>query len=274
MAMIYDTNSNNATDSLNSALNNAAGSSKQYGGKNKNITRVRTGTDRNGNPIWKYNITVPKPSGTKPNTTNGKRGGGGSGGGSGGGGRKGVGGVEYFKPSKFSTGGLRAGANKQVNAQIAEKLRQNNVARGRTTADYKNAIAELQRVRDTNLMANTKSGAEDQGRLNNMSLNRDMGYGVGAGTNESSLLNKYAEQATGIGSQYADAAGQQGYDYNRELGNYTEADRVTQNSRAAEVDALYRQMYGEAWDRYLARQNLGMGATQQRNSARAMAQGK
>jgi hypothetical protein len=201
----------------------------------------------------------------------------GRGGGGGGGGApvdRRVKGVEYYRAGKFKTKGLKASATKQVDAAIAEKLRQSNVSRGVLGADYQNAIAELQRVRNDSMAGAVKSGAEDQGRLNNSALNRGMGYGQGAGTNESSLLNKYADIKAGIDNKLADDTGRQAYDYNRSLGDLNEADRVVANNRASEIDAMYRSLYGESWDRYLAKQGINMGAVQQRNSARAMAQGK
>ena len=183
-------------------------------------------------------------------------------------------GVEYFRPSKFESGGLKTAAQKQVDAQIAEKLRSSGVTRGQYGADYKNAIAELQKVRDSNALSATRQGAADAGRLNNLSLNRDMGYGAGAGQNYASLMKRYADVQQGIASQYADDYSKQTYDYNRQLADLAEADRVIRNSRAAEIDSLYRQLYGEAWDRYLARNNMYMDAMNQRNTARGMAQGR
>lgn len=211
----------------------------------------------------------PKPPTGKPKPTGSGRGGSGGSGGS-----KGVKGIEYYHNSKFNPKGYRTAAQLQTDAAIEEKLRASNVARGQASADYQNAIRELQQVRDSNSLNATKQGAEDTGRLNNMSLNRDMGYGAGAGTNMTSLMNKYADIQSGIASQYANDYSKQTYDYGRQMNDYNEADRVIRNSRAAEIDALYRQLYGEAWDRYIAKNNLGMSAIQQRNQARAAAQGR
>jgi hypothetical protein len=236
--------------------------------------KYQTGDNYEGRIDTKTGVPWARPTTkSKPKSTKSSGGGGGGGGGTNAA-KKTLKGAEYWRPGTFNEeAGLRAGAAAQVDAQLAEKYRQNQVARGQYGADYQNAIGELQRARDAGLVSTEKSGAADRGRLNNMSMGGGMGVGVGAGTNLSSLMNKYAEIRSGINSGFQSDYGKQTYDYNRNLGDITEADRVLANSRAGEIDTLYRSLYGEAWDRFIQQQTLTGQGIESRNNTRARVQG-
>jgi hypothetical protein len=227
--------------------------------------QVAAGTKSN---ILYYPVATKKPA-AKPT---------GSGSGSGSGGSAKVAtakikGLEMFTSVPFTEeGNLRAAAEAQAKAALSEKYRQNQVARGVATQDYQNAITELQRVREQNTGASIKSGTLDRGRLMNMAANNGMGYGQGAGTNLSQLLQKYADIRAGIDQTYQTDSGQQTYNWTRTLNDITEADRVLANNQAAEIDTIYRQMYGDAWDRYVSSQSMALQAMNQRNDVRVLQQ--
>lgn len=201
----------------------------------------------------------------------GYRGGGGYGGG-GGGGRR-VTGLEFYRAGRFKPGNLMAQARKEMNARLLEQKRGSNVARGQANLANRNQMRELGNVRMQGLSQAAAQQGQEYGRLNNISMNRGMGYGEGAGANYGNLANQFSERRGGVESQYGQSTASAYDALSQTLAGYDEADRAFKASLPSLTQELYRNLYNEAYQQWYNQQQLALEAVQQRNQARVQMAG-
>lgn len=269
MTLIYDTNGPNATSERSKYYAGRAGKTTQYGGKNNNQARVRTGTDRNGNPIWKYFVNDSGGADGKGNGGGSRRGGGGGGGGGGSGKPKnGPLNLRVYHPNDYSAKGIRARATQQVNAQNREAYAASNISRNSADSMYEQNARGLdyQEGVDRRGLESEYGGVVSQNA--NTSLNRGMGFGQGYLNAQTSAGIAHEQTVSDLMNQYLVQRQNALQERDTVYGNMDEQDRVTRANRVSTINALFAQYEDTAYNRYLKGEALRQTENSSVNAAR------
>jgi hypothetical protein len=230
------------------------------------VGRIRTGTDKNGAPIWKYAIPIGGGSGSSKSGSGG--GSGGRGGGGGGASKpKPALNLKVYHPNDYTSRGILKRATTQADAFNREGFSANQINRNSASNMYRNNIRELdfgqgRDVEGLNNQRNAELASND-----NVALNRGMGYGEGYMSTQANINlgadKNIADTIAAYLVQRQNALDTQ----NTTFGNMDEQDRLLRANRMAKIDEYFSQYDDTAYNRYLKNEMLRQAEVDSTNGA-------